>query len=327
VRPVRPARSLLLALVPLLVPALPACRCEPAAPTASTARKIDAGPAAKAAATKKRPPPPDLPEQGPLGQKILYEEAKSLLRAGKAALAVKVFERAAAADPKGELAASCYLGLGSALQEIGQKEKALEAYRRVVELRPEDPEAHRALAIGLEEAGRRTDAIAALEKALALDGDQLSAYQDLANLRLSGREIAEAKKVYLRYEERRTALIKTLGLSRDEQARAHAAAALGDARDEATTLALGLALGDKSREVRLAVIRSLGQQGLAAGAGPLRELLARTTELEEKRAIEVSLKAIEAAPQPSPTPPPAPVDPAAAAADGGKRGGTGAPPR
>jgi Flp pilus assembly protein TadD len=252
----------------------------------------------------KKGPPPDIPEAGPLAQKILYEQAKSLLRAGQPARAVEVFRRAAAADGKGEALANCYLGLGSALGDLGRHDEAIEVYRKVVALRPSDPEAYRALAIGQEDAGKHEEAKQSLEQSLALNADQLSAYQDLAGLYLRAKDQEGAAKIYLRYELRRTTLIKTLGLSKDEQARVAAALALGDARDEATTKALGLALTDRSPKVRLAVIQALGQQGLAGGAGPLRELLARSADAEEKRQIENSLEAIARAAQPGSQPTP-----------------------
>lgn len=251
-------------------------------------------------------PPPDIPEHGPLAQRILYEQGKSLLRAGKPERAAEVFRRAIAADGKSEGLANCYLGLGSALAEAGRKAEAIEAYRKVTDLRPTDPEAHRALAMGLEEGGKLADAARSLERALELDPDQLSAYQDLAGILLRAKDVEAAKKIYLRYELKRTELIKTLGLAKDEAAREDAARALGEARDEATARALGLALGDRSKRVRLAVIRALGQQGLAGGAGPLKELATRSTDADEKRAIEASLKAIASAPQPAPTSAPAP---------------------
>lgn len=248
--------------------------------------------------------PPDIPQRGPLAQRIHYEQAKSLLRAGRPADAVEVFRRAIDADPKGEMVANCYLGLGSALGELKRARQAVEAYSKVVELLPRDPEAYRALAIGQEEAGQLSEAQLSLQQALALDPDQLSAYQDLAALYLKQKDDEGAKKSYLQYELRRTYLIKTLGLSKDEQARVNAARALGDARDEATAKALGLALTDRSRAVRLSVIRALGQQALSQGTGPLKALLDKTTDPEEKRAIQLSLDIIHKAAQPGPQPEP-----------------------
>jgi tetratricopeptide (TPR) repeat protein len=244
--------------------------------------------------------PPDVPESGPLAQKILYEQAKGLLRAGKASEAAELFRRSIEARPRGDLLASCYLGLGSALGDLGRHQEAVAAFRKVTEIRPSDPEGFRALAVGLEEAGELAEARRSLEQSLALDPDQPSAYQDLASLHVRQKDVEGAKRVYLRYELTRTRLILTLGRSQDDEARVGAAGALGDARDEATAKALGLALTDRSRRVRLAVIRALGQQGLASGAGPLRELAARSSDAEEKRAIEVSLSAISSAAQPPP---------------------------
>jgi Flp pilus assembly protein TadD len=274
-----------------------ACTACPRSSTTAASRRQDAG---GARAAKKKPPPPDVPERGPLAQRILYEQAKSLLRAGKPSQAAAMFRRALDADERGDGAANCWLGLGSALSELGRHAEAVQAYRMVTELRKDDPEAHRALAMGLEDAGQLDEAKRSLERSLELDPDQPSAYQDLAGLHLRGKDAEAAKQVYLRYELKRTELVKLLGLSKDEAERARAARVLGDARDEATARALGLALSDRSRAVRLAVIRALGQQALAAGAGPLKELASRSADAEEKRAIALALQAIAAAPQPAP---------------------------
>jgi Flp pilus assembly protein TadD len=238
-------------------------------------------------------------ESGPLAQKILYERAKSLLRAGDAGQAAELFRRSIQASPRGELLGSCYLGLGSALSDLGRAAEAVAAYRKVTELRPQDPEAYRALAVGLDESGKLVESRQALEQSLKLDQDQLSAYHDLAALYLREKNVEGAKQSYLRYELGRTRLILTLARDQDEGARVAAAEALGEARDEATAKALGLALTDRSRQVRLAVVRALGQLGLAAGAGPLRELQARSKDAEEKQLTEESLKAIAMAKQPA----------------------------
>lgn len=261
---------------------------------------------AKAGATKKAGTP-DLPDRGPLAQKVLYEQAKSLLRAGKPTQAVAVFKRAIAADSRGKLVANCYLGLGSALGDLRRHAEAVKAYEKVTDLRPQDPQAYRALAIGQEDAGQLKLARQSLEQSLMLDPEQLSAYQDLAGLLLKAKDIEAAKRVYLSYELRRTALIKALGLAKSVDRRISAALALGEARDEATTKALGLALTDRAPKVRLAVIEALGRQGLATGTGPLRAQLARSADANEKRAILLALKAIAAAPQPGAQPVPSPV--------------------
>jgi Flp pilus assembly protein TadD len=311
---------LLLVLLLALAPPLAGC----------PARRltVDARPAAPPPGrTRPRPAahPSNVPESGPLGQKILYEQAKALLRGGQPERALPLFRRSIAAHSRGELLPSCYLGLGSALADLGRHREAVDAYRKVTELRPSDPDAFRVLAAGLEEAGQLAEARRNLEHSLSLDPDQPSAYQDLASLHLRDKNVEAAKQVYLRYELTRTRLILALGRSPDEQRRVAAAAALGEARDEATVKALGLALTDRSRRVRAAVIRALGQQGLAGGAGPLRELEGRSHDAEERRLIEASLKAISGAPQP----PPAGAPPAAPRGQGtgaARPGASAAPP-
>ncbi len=248
-------------------------------------------------------------KHGKVAQKIFYEQAKSLLRAGKMSKSVKYFKKAIEADPQGEMLANCYLGLGSALSEVKKFKEALAAYGRVVELRPDDPEAYRALAIGQEDAGLLRQARESLEQALALDGDQLSAYQDLATLYLQEKDLEGAKRTYMRYEIRRTALIKALGMAKSENRRVIAANALGHARDEETAKALGLALSDPSKQVRIAVIEALGRQGLAEGTGPLKALLAKAQDKEERQLIKLALELIANTPQPAPQAAPQPVAP------------------
>lgn len=283
------------------------------------------GERARADATaKEKKAAPKIPKRGALAQKILYERGKSLLRAGRPAEAIKAFHEAVTAHPRGEALANCYLGLGSAYGELRRYAAAVAAYEKVVELRPGDPAAYQALAIGQEEAGKLQAARASLEQSLALDPDQLSAYQDLAGLHLKEKDLEGAKKAYVRYEFRRTALIKALGLAKSEERREAAAVALGQARDEATAKALGLALTDRSRRVRLAVIRALGQQGLGEGEGPLRQLLARTKDAEERRLCQISLKTIASTPQPPPQRAPAAVD--AGSGNKSSSGGPTAPP-
>lgn len=245
----------------------------------------------------------DIPSTGPLAQKIYYVQAKGLLRGGRLEPAAETFRRAIKADEDGKLAANCYLGLGSTLGELGQHETAVEAYRKVVMLSPKDPDAYRALAIGLEDAGKLAEAADSLRQSLALDPDQLTAYSDLAGIYLRVKDQPNAQKAFLAYEARRTTLIKVLGLSKDPEQRATAAALLGQARDESTAKALGLALSDGDGSVRLAVIRALGQQGLKAGSGPLRALLKRTDVAAERQAIQFSLKAIVEAVEAAPAPP------------------------
>ncbi len=281
----------------LLLAACPADR------EATEGKRVEPAPTKKAAPPSTKKAAPDIPSKGPLAQKIYYEQAKGLLRGGRVEESAEAFRRAIAAQEEGKLASNCYLGLGSALGELGQRSAAVAAYRKVVALSPRDPDAYRALAIGLEELGRLDEAAATLRQSLQLDPDQLTAYQDLASLFLRQKDQKNARTVFMAYEQRRATLIKLLGLSRNPEEREAAAALLGQARDESTAKALGLALGDKDARVRMAVIVALGQQGLKAGAGPLKAMLEQTKDAAERKAIQRSLESIAAAVQPAPVPP------------------------
>lgn len=247
-------------------------------------------------AARPRKPPPELPERGPLAQRVLYQQAKGLLRAGRAAAAIPIFRRAIEAHAGGQQQANCYLGLGSALSDTGKKQEAVEAFRKVVELLPQDAQAQQMLALGLTDLGKRAEAAAALEKAVALAPDRLSTYQDLMALYLEQKDIKGAQGVYGRYESRRALLAQRLKTSPRAEVREDAAAALGQARDGATSKVLVAALADRSASVRMAAIRALGQQGLVAGKKPLETLLGRVRHPEERRAIKQSLEAIKHAP-------------------------------
>lgn len=289
----RPARaSVALTVVALL--ALPACTKD--AGKGGEGRTDRKGSPAKGAKKprNKGKKVPDLPERGPLAQRVLYQQAKGLLKAGRADKAIAVFRRAAAAH-KGGLEASCYLGLGSALAEAGKKREAVEAFRKVVRLRPSDATAYQMLSIGLRDAGKLKEAAEALEQASALEPDRLSTYQDLMALRLEMKDTAAAQRVYASYEARRKLLIQRLG-SPTAGKREDAAAALGQARDDETAKALLTALDDQNAAVRMAVIRALGQQGLPLARAPLEALLKKSKHRHERRAIKLSLDAIKNAP-------------------------------
>jgi tetratricopeptide (TPR) repeat protein len=252
--------------------------------------------------TKTRPPAPELPTSGPIAQKALYVQGKSLLRKGLSRQAIDVFRRAIAAHSDPDRRANCYLGLGAALSDSGDKKGAVAAYRQVVALRPKDGAAYQVLAMGLSDVGDRAGAKEALSAASKLEPDRLSLYQDLISLQLEDKEVDAAQKAYLRYEKARKALIARL-LRADEPAssRQQAAANLGMARDNQTAKALLTALDDRSLDVRLAVIRALGAQGIKSTMAVLRKRL-DTAGPREKRAIQISLQAIENAPPPPPGP-------------------------
>jgi tetratricopeptide (TPR) repeat protein len=243
---------------------------------------------------------PLLPSSGPLAQRVLHDQGRSLLLAGKPREAVAVLQRAIEAHPRGSLLARCYLGLGTALAQQGEVARAVEAYRQLVHLRPEDAEARRALALGLEQAGDRQAAGKELRRALALDGDLLVAYQDLAALLLEQGEAAGAQEVYQRYEARRKRLLEIVagGGSGDEGLRA--VQRLAEAPDERTARWLVDRLEQAPRQLQLAMIAALGRQRLPLAEEALRRLLESSTDVEQRRAIRLSLERIASRRAPPP---------------------------
>ncbi|MCK5796546.1 MAG: HEAT repeat domain-containing protein [Deltaproteobacteria bacterium] len=276
-------------------------------------------------APTRRHPPPDLPERGALAQKILYQQAKGLLKAGRQDKAVAVFRRAIAAH-QGGLEANCYLGLGSSLSDMGKKREAVEAFQKVVTLRPKDAMAYQMLAIGLRDIGSNVEAAKALERASVLEPDHLSIYQDLMALDLEAKRTKAAQKVYERYEARRKNLLQRVLEAKEAGLREDAAVALGEARDDETARGLVRALSDRSPAVRMAVIRALGQQGLAVARKPLVALKKTTRSAEERRAIRLSIEAIDHA-SPAPTITTMPSPPASATPSKSSDPATPSPPR
>ncbi|MCP3372573.1 tetratricopeptide repeat protein [Bradyrhizobium cajani] len=79
--------------------------------------------------------------------------------------AIAEFDRAIAIAPSG----AAFANRGSAFQQLGQLDEAHDSYRRAIELAPSDPQYHFALSGVLSQMGRDDEAIAALERTVALD--------------------------------------------------------------------------------------------------------------------------------------------------------------
>ena len=89
-------------------------------------------------------------------------------RQGASEEAVALIGRALALAPSPDM----HNNLGNVLLQNGQAEAAVAAYRRVVELRPDDAAAHHNLAIALQAMDRPVEAGLALERAIALEPRQ-----------------------------------------------------------------------------------------------------------------------------------------------------------
>ncbi len=252
-----------------------------------------------AAACKPSPPPPPPPAATPVqppDAAALYADGKAALAEKKLAQAVSLFTRASAAAGDAELRANCWLGLGAAYGEQGDHAHAVAAYEQVTVLRPDDADAWRVLAEGLEAAGKRDRQAQALEHVVAIDRDDLAAFLDLAGLDAALGKIDASKDVYVRYEARRRDALVALGKAKDPAARAQAADILGGARDAATARALVLALTDKDPTVRVACAQALTRVGLDVDPDvrpALKALLGKEKDERVRTAVDNALSSTD----------------------------------
>ncbi|RFC52500.1 MAG: Tetratricopeptide (TPR) repeat/Tfp pilus assembly protein PilF/Tfp pilus assembly protein PilF [Verrucomicrobia bacterium] len=147
------------------------------------------GAPAKAEASYRRAielnPKIDLPHCG-LGS--LYEDYL-----GEPAKAEEAYRRAIELNPEN---AFPHYGLGGLYKDyLGEPAKAEEAYRRAIELNPKSAQPHLGLGALFQEAGRWVEAIAAFQRALALDRTSGAAQRGMAwvALRSSG-NVEEARR-------------------------------------------------------------------------------------------------------------------------------------
>jgi uncharacterized protein (TIGR02466 family) len=100
-----------------------------------------------------------------------------------------MLERVVAREPESFQAFS---DLGAALQESGERDRAIEAYRRSIALNPGFAIVHFNLGTALKQQGDTADAIACVEKAVAMDGAKASHSATLAGYYLEANDAAAA---------------------------------------------------------------------------------------------------------------------------------------
>ena len=113
--------------------------------------------------------------------------------------AVGYLEAAAAADPSN---VRTWRDLGDALAGLGRIDPAREAFRRAVELAPDDPQALLDVGLASLGAGRTGDAVAYLKQATQLDPTSVNAYRGLLEIHRRDGKLGEALTVAMRVEER-----------------------------------------------------------------------------------------------------------------------------
>ena len=121
-----------------------------------------------------------------------------LLKQNKAEQAVRELEQARDAA-KGNRAAS--LAIGNGLRRAGANEAALVAMQNAVSAggEPATPALLSELALAQRTAGKREEAVATLEKVIAMDEKYATAHYLLGNMLAADKKFPEAKKHYERY--------------------------------------------------------------------------------------------------------------------------------
>ena len=90
-----------------------------------------------------------------------------------------------------------HLLLGEELHRAGRHDQAVQAYRRVVQLRPQEPAVYGKLGVCLSELSDLANAQAAFEKLRALDPASTEASNGLAVVALLGGRVEDARRGYL----------------------------------------------------------------------------------------------------------------------------------
>ncbi len=148
---------------------------------------------------KKTPPAPTAPparqpvnvEQSLQGSragqrllpKIKLKRAENALFDGKYEEALRLYEEMGQETSlTAEARSQLFSGQAEALFHLKRHDESISMWERVIALRADDPFAHQNLALVLAESGKLQEAVAQLEKLLALDPDVLAARVDMVNL-------------------------------------------------------------------------------------------------------------------------------------------------
>ena len=89
-----------------------------------------------------------------------------------------------------------HFNLGAALEAMGKPDEAVAEYRRVIDLRHDDPIARTSLGAALQSMGRTDEAIAQYQQALSVRPDYVDAHYDLGSAFVSERKGAEAAEEF-----------------------------------------------------------------------------------------------------------------------------------
>lgn len=149
---------------------------------AGQAGRVTAAPTPQASA-----PMPGAPQLPPSGNPHDRPVNPSLLQA------IPAMEKVAAQQPQNRAA---WVQLGNAYFDTNQRQKAIEAYQRALDLNPNDPNVITDQGVMFHETGRHDEALRLFEKAHALDPTHVDSLFNQGVVYLDKQDVASAKRVW-----------------------------------------------------------------------------------------------------------------------------------
>lgn len=153
------------------------------APVPATAAPAMPAPLAPAVPAEVFGPEPEMEAEPSVDMNSVPELlslGNAMLKEGKADLAEKAYRRAIEVNPEDE---DTHFNLGVALGRQGRAEEAIAAYNRALEIYADYVEARHNLANVMMQLGRTNDAIAQLERAIGVNPDYAPVVNNLGRLR------------------------------------------------------------------------------------------------------------------------------------------------
>ena len=142
------------------------------------------------------------PEYGQQIQ-VLNNTGCALEEVGLREEAIEAYRQAAALDPKDTV---LYGNLGNTLRSLGRNKEAVEAYQRAVAIDTKNAQAYNSLGLAFQSLGRNKEAVEAYQQVVALHPKDASIHYNLGNaLRFLGRnkEAVEAYKKFISLSDKK----------------------------------------------------------------------------------------------------------------------------
>jgi tetratricopeptide (TPR) repeat protein len=110
--------------------------------------------------------------------------------------ALEVYRKALGLNPSDSDKASVYVNLGNVSRSLGDNEEAIASYRKAIELNPRDESAYNNLGYVYNAIGKRDEAATLYKKAIGLNPNSAASYYNLGNIYFSTGRDEEAARFY-----------------------------------------------------------------------------------------------------------------------------------